>query len=209
MTIEFQVLSSLQMQLKSYGRVERPIAVHSSDWRSNKGTLVDPRIFGCELDWRCACGRLRGEVHEDDICDMCGVRVGRAEALRCSRFGHIEFRRPISHPLIPLSQITMIPVLPIALRSVGQESDLNELYNRVLLANVPPREAHSIDVKAVCSDLESAVAELFCNESRSEPVTHNGRVLRSIAHYGFSEIEYSMEKIGLYLFALGLHIDIR
>jgi DNA-directed RNA polymerase beta' subunit len=207
--IKIQVLRDDEVEARSFGLVADPAPVCPDRWEKSKRTLFDPCIVGCERDLTCACGKLQGEDSVDRICDLCGVKVGAAATLRLSRFGHILFRHKIPHPFNHGTRIGVIPVIPIAYRSDTGEDDLDFLYSRVLRVNEvdSTSDPNGLERSPDCTDrLADAVCTLFGNESRSQPLTCKGRVVRSLRHYAFENPGTSMEDLGTYLFALMLKV---
>jgi hypothetical protein len=83
-------------------------------WREQRGTLDDQAIFGTVRDMQCACGKYEGATFRGMICDWCGVKV-TMPAVRRERFGHIELREPVAHPLGDGGPaLAAFPVLPAA-----------------------------------------------------------------------------------------------
>lgn len=201
MQLTFRASSTQEIQEHSFGRVSNGVFPCPATWQARRNTLFDPRIFGPEEDWRCACGKFEGFEHRGIICDRCGVKIGDAQERRRSRFGHIQLNTPISHPLDKFSTIEVIPVIPIAFRTDTDEPDLDFLYSRVLHANALRHENSG-------SELEGAYQCLLFNEWSGEPIRFEGRMLHSLMYYGFDRKEGRIENIGVFLFAMGLRVDL-
>jgi hypothetical protein len=61
--------------------------------------LGDERVFGPRKDYECRCGALRRMKNRGEVCATCGVEV-LSSSVRRTRFGHIELRSPLVHPLL-------------------------------------------------------------------------------------------------------------
>lgn len=201
MRVRLLTIGSSDVRGKSFGTVFLPGNFTGVPWDCCKGTLWDPAIFGPKDDWKCACGKYSGREFDGFICDICGTRLGVSRKLQSSRFGHIELTEPVSHPLLPDCLLSTIPVLPIAYRSESDAVDLNYLYNRVLLANAKLEGRGDRPDHQESQSLSIAILQLFINESSTDPVTRNGRKLRSILHYAFSGNQSFLD-IGIFMFAL-------
>ena len=206
MNARFAAIDAEEVRQRSYGIVSRACNEKPKDWKGCAGTLFDPRVFGSEEDWKCACGKYRGRSHNEMICAECGVKIGVAAELRATRFGHINLARPVRHPLIQGSVISAIPVLPIGFREPRDRADLNYLYNCVLAANERAERQSPKDASEQLGELDSSIAMLFGNEQLPDPLTYDGRILRSLWYFGFDEIESSSVRIGDFLFALCLKV---
>lgn len=65
------------------------------------------------------------------ICDRCGVKLAPS-AIRGSRFAHIDFAAPVSHPFAFDSELQCFPVLPILfIESPGRDA-LPALYDQLI-----------------------------------------------------------------------------
>lgn len=198
-----------EVRLRSFGRVWRIADNACADWRSCTGSIYDQAIFGGTKNWTCACGRYTGVEWNDMVCDICGVHVGNASQDRLMRFGHIEFNKPITHPLLSEALLHSILVLPIGLRCRPSRSDLDYLYSCVLSANVASQSGSQGDTQYSAGDLEYAVMSLFANELQPNPMQFENRVLRSLCHYAFADFDRSETETGWFLNALGLRIEYR
>lgn len=201
MQLTFRASSTQEIQEHSFGRVSKMVFPCPETWQARKDTLFDPRIFGPEESWICACGKFDGIEQRGIICDRCGVKIGDAPERRRSRFGHIQLTTPISHPLDKFSMIDVIPVIPIAFRTDTEELDLDFLYSRVLHANALRHENSR-------SELEQAYQCLLFNEWSVEPTRLEGRMLHSLIYYGFDRNDSRIENIGLFLFSMGLKVEL-
>lgn len=65
--------------------------------RENPHGLFSEQIFGPKNDFQCACKKLIGNVHENKVCDNCGVLCESSE-LRATQFGRIETIFPFVKP---------------------------------------------------------------------------------------------------------------
>lgn len=206
MNARFAAIDAGEVRSRSYGIVSRACSEKPKDCKGCAGTLFDPRVFGSEDDWKCACGKYRDALHAIIICDVCGAKTGVAADMRATRFGHINLARPVRHPLIEGSEIGAIPVLPIAFREPRDRADLNYLYNSVLEANERAERQSAKDASEQPGELDTSVTRLFVNEHLPEPMMFEGRILRSLWYFGFDEIESSSERIGDFLFAMCLKV---
>jgi len=205
MPIRLRALDPTDIYSVSYGHIDNPALPAPADWREQRGTLFDTRIFGPERDWCCACGRYNGERHGGELCDICGVKIGVARELRRTRMGHIQLSRAVPHSMLLSETIEAIAVLPIGFRHDALRPDLDFLYARVLRANADPS-----------ADLETAVRALFDNESLKSPFRFEGAVAHSLAYHAFpsagatadalAEPGASLDDLGIYLTALAIGI---
>jgi|WetSurMetagenome_2_1015567.scaffolds.fasta_scaffold474645_1 DNA-directed RNA polymerase beta' subunit len=204
MLATLRIAEDREVLRRSFGRVSVAGAMPHCDAKHDKDTLFDPRIFGPVENWSCACGQFRGTELRGRICSQCGVRIGRAPLLRRSRFGHIELRAPVHHPLDANRKIGVIPVIPVAYRSDSGESDLDYLYSRVLEANVlrvgltPGGD----------DDLQLRLCQLFNNEGCAEKAEHQGKVVRSLCYYAFEAPHRPLASVGIFLAALGVEVSV-
>ncbi len=196
--LSFDVLTSDEVHLRSYGRV-RTAGSCASPPTPMSGGLDDPAIFGPLQDMCCSCGELIGG-EPGDVCPSCGVVLGHAEMLQKTRWGHIDLPIPVEHVLIPIRSIRALPVLPLAYRQhMTCGPDLDHFYSKLVAAC----DACS----AACQDaIKLALAQLFCNEKLPEPAKSHGRVLRSISHYLFESWARTDVDVGVYLRALCLKL---
>ena len=203
MQLHFEVMDDQGARAISFGNVSSPEFVPPDDWEAAKSTLFDPRIFGWNEDWICACGRTTLQNSGEAICAWCGVRIGKACALRHTRFGHIELGRKVMHPFVPASYISALPVIPIAFRCDAGESDLNFLYSRVL------NSVRSASLQGSLDDLSTSIQQLLANEVADPTLHYDGRVVRSLSFYGFESVDRTLRDTGTYVTALGLRVVIR
>jgi DNA-directed RNA polymerase beta' subunit len=201
-----EVMTDSEVRANSFGRVHNPVFPGPETWQEQKGSLFDQRIFGAEVDYRCACGKYAGREFDTWICDMCGVKIGEAAVLRKRRFGHIDLGRQIPHPWFEDSVIGMIPVLPIAYRGDRSGMELDILYSRVVRGAELPEPAQASSTGTATDPLWWAVRQLFENEATAEPVLHRGRPARSLCHFAFKKAGTEHEEVGAYLAALMLKV---
>lgn len=169
------MILSDEVHLRSYGQVSNARV----DETPRCNSLYDMAIFGPRHDWVCGCEKRFGEEAEGYICSVCGVRVGVASQLRRRRFGHIDLRSPMAHPLVSGATICALPVIPIAFRRDGGWLDLDQLYGSVVAANTEPLDSTANGER--CSErLTHFVKALFCNEGLEEQEFGEGRALRSL-----------------------------
>lgn len=173
--LSLQMLESDEVTLRSFGRVSQVVPERPKSWREATSTLYDSAIFGPRRSWICECGDVNDRIYKGTVCPNCGVRVGNARLLRSRRFGHIELGSAVKHPLIERESFRILPVVPAALRAADcHGADLNQLYSEVLIAN-----SKNTSRKGERT-LQVAVDQLFRNEWLENPVTCQGRVLRSL-----------------------------
>jgi len=123
----------------SFGQVTARRQANAATWQEQLGTLDDQRIFGPLQVFACACDKYRGNQYKGMICDICGVKV-TTPAVRCERFGHIEFANAVHHPLGDSThQVQAFPVLPAAFLSSISGAKLAHSYET--LADAAAREA--------------------------------------------------------------------
>jgi DNA-directed RNA polymerase subunit beta' len=67
------------------------------EMRYHPDGLFSERIFGCQFDWECDCGKLSGKHHQGKRCKSCGVKV-TLSAVRRRNMGHIALAAPVVHP---------------------------------------------------------------------------------------------------------------
>src|SRR5262249_26162478 len=172
MNLRFSALTAAEVRAASFGAVKVPLTRSPNSWKEAEGTLFDPRTFGPERDWECACRRYVGEKHRHMICDVCGVKVAAdAAELRLRRFGPINLFSAVEHPLVPGERMVVLPVLPISWRLGAHVEDLNRLYVNLVQTNT----AFASHAHEEVSRLEHAVAALVMNERLSEALTERGR----------------------------------
>jgi hypothetical protein len=117
---------------RSFGLLKAPKNPNATGWEQQRGTLEDQAIFGPVRDYECACGKYRGQKHENMICDRCGVKL-TTRAARRWRFGHIDLRQPIIHPFgKSAEQLGAIPVLPADFVESGRGEKLAVLYDELV-----------------------------------------------------------------------------
>jgi hypothetical protein len=137
--------TSEQIRRWSNGPVKRRLRPFErrDEWTHTRGTLWDERIFGPQIDYRCACGRCDGEAYSGAICPICSVKVMWREARRF-RFGHINLAVKIPHPFFAAAEpLDAIPVAPAHYWENPKEPALAEAYQEILrlaLLEVPPDE---------------------------------------------------------------------
>lgn len=138
-----------------------------------------------------------------EVCVKCGVVVGSAGVLRRKRWGHIELGLSVAHPLVVGGTIECVPVLPLWYRRPEvYGSDLDCLYSDLLRATEAP-------IGTAAKGIELAVARLFCNEWLEQPLTHEGRKIRSVAHYLLEDPAATIDTVGVYLRALCLRLAVQ
>lgn len=119
----------------SFGQVKARRPSAGAGWLEQRDTLDDQAIFGTVRDMQCACGKYEGARSRGMICDRCGVKV-TTPAVRRERFGHIELREPVAHPLGdggPL--LAAFPVLPAAFVTSAAGELLAALYEELIEAD--------------------------------------------------------------------------
>jgi len=203
----FRVLSDDEVRIKSFGIVQNAAWTRPPTWAEQRHSLFDPVIFGPEKDFCCICGKCKGEACEDWICDICGVKVGKARLLRRRRFGHICLGRQIPHPWFGTVMIRTIPVLPIGYRCDRGQSDLDYLYSRVILASRCSEEMLGPRCPVGGDPLVSAVQQLLENESTDNPVLFDKRLIRSLSYYCFEDPARSFDDLAVYLTAMMLRVE--
>lgn len=197
-TIGFEILTSAEVHAASFGRVQVAMYRPGFDQPQSR-SLTDPAIFGPAEDFACACGKYRGRDAAGMICDMCGVRIGRARPMHRRRWGHIDLPLAVAHPLVPGATLNALPVLPRAYRDPTRfGDDLNALYADVLEAALRGEPA--------AEELTHAVARLMCNERLPTPRAYRGHPLRSLVHYMFDWPEHPIRNGGIYLHAVALRL---
>jgi hypothetical protein len=121
-----------EVRSRSFGLVRAPRKIDATRWEQRQGTREDQAIFGPIRDDECACGKYQGPKHQNLICDRCGVKV-TTRAARRQRFGHIDLRAPIVHPLGENGQsLDALPVLPAAFVESHAGKALAELYDELV-----------------------------------------------------------------------------
>lgn len=130
----YRIATEHEVRSQSFGPVKLPRNPNATGWEQQKGTLDDQAIFGPRNSFERACGKYRGQKHENMICDCCGVKVG-PRALRRKRCGHIELPSPIFHPLGDATKpISAIPVLPASICYSPGGKSLLRLYDDMILS---------------------------------------------------------------------------
>jgi hypothetical protein len=210
MILQAVPLSDDEIRCFSFGRVKNPLVERTYDWREEKGSVFDPAIFGCDADWRCACGKYSGEQREDMICDICGAKVGVAELLRRQRFGHINLPIAVPHPIGPDYSISAVPVLPIAFRTRERGgADLNALYVGLVQTCLEIEDGAARSREQAAEQVSRKLSELYCNDLLEHPRTWRGRPLGSLSYSLVEDPVTSAEDVGTLLRALGLKLRLR
>src|SRR5436309_2208324 len=80
----------------SSGEVTRPQTYHPKSGKPIPGGLFCEEIFGPAVEWRCRCGKSRGEGRSDRHCGECGTGVLRRRGRR-QNLGHVELAAPVAH----------------------------------------------------------------------------------------------------------------
>ena len=167
---DFRVATSQDVKSWSFGRVMMPRQVGAC-WEDNvHGTLHDQRIFGPVADYRCACGEYGGRAHEGMICDRCGVRIAHS-AIRATRFGHIEFSKPIEHPLNEGSTLLCWPVVSGQFLQSSAGESLQGLYDELVGSSSSGDSQHAVRVVATIGDYLLPVAVAAHDWRLSESTT--------------------------------------
>lgn len=130
----YRPATGLEIRSWSFGAVSAVRGRYGRDWRRQRGTLDDQRIFGPSIDFHCACGQYRGPEHNGTVCQICGVKVTSASTRR-SRLGHINLPSPLPHPLGTIQErIDAVPIIPAGFWNTAGGSLLPPLYERIVLA---------------------------------------------------------------------------
>ena len=131
--LDFEPARSYDDRSRSFGALteaRRPLTTFHDHVR---GTLHDQGIFGPVHDLRCFCGKYSGDRHKGMICDRCGVKVA-LKACRATRFGHIEFRSPMEHPLSRDLLLHCFPVMPGQILQSPAGALLADAYDQLVVA---------------------------------------------------------------------------
>ena len=198
MGIRLAAVSEMEVRAASFGDVRSALVVPDAPWDARIRTLFCPRVFGPCASYVCECGEFEGKEDEGVLCHVCGTKVGDAEVMRRRRFGHLNLRVPVPHPIVPEAMISCLPILPVALRETGQARDLNQLYANVVRAVINESNAAVVAL---------AVRQLFQNEECYERVERDGWVLRSLSYFASDVTGISSPAPSAYLFALCLKLD--
>jgi hypothetical protein len=127
-------ISSEDIHSWSFGALVSRRPPTGSAWKLGKGSLDDEAIFGPKRPYECACGKYVGFQFSQSICDVCGVKITSTDARR-TRFGHIDFGRPVVLEVCNESrEYDSFPVLPAAIRESVCGMPLNGLYEEMLAA---------------------------------------------------------------------------
>ena len=76
------------------GKVETPETINHRTLRPEPKGLLCERIFGPFKNFECACGKYKGIIYKNTICDICSVEVNFS-SVRKERMGHIELATEI------------------------------------------------------------------------------------------------------------------
>jgi len=128
LAVRYRFATTHEVRSWSFGVVHSRRAPDATDWREQRGTLDDQRIFGPLREFECACGKYRGQEYRAMICDRCGVKV-TLPAVRRERFGHIELGIELRHPLgAEPDHLAAFPVMPAVYIASAAGERLAERY---------------------------------------------------------------------------------
>ncbi len=128
---DYRVATSHDIRSWSFGALKSPRDDSATHSDNVAGTLHDQRIFGPIHDFKCACGKYVGDRYKNMICDRCGVKIA-PNAIRASRFGHVDFSAPITHPFAADTELQCFPVLPILFIESPGGQQLPALYDQLI-----------------------------------------------------------------------------
>ncbi|MBN2473608.1 MAG: hypothetical protein JXB62_03290 [Pirellulales bacterium] len=131
---DYRIATSREIRSWSFGVLTATRHPSATSYDNVRGTLHDQRIFGPVDDFKCACGKYRGDRYRGMVYDHCGVKIA-PNTTRGSRFGHIEFPDPIGHPFAPTSELQCFPVLPILFIQSPGGRLLPTLYDQLIEAS--------------------------------------------------------------------------
>jgi hypothetical protein len=134
--IRISVASPEKIRSWSHGEVTKPETINYRTYKPERDGLFCERIFGPVKDYECACGKYRGKVYKNMICDRCGVKVTTTDSRRV-RYGHIELPTTLSHPLgEPPDTLDAFPVMPGAYCETAVGGELSNAYDVLLTARL-------------------------------------------------------------------------
>ena len=128
---DYLVATSRDIRSWSFGAIKSPRDASGTHRDNMAGTLHDQRIFGPLHDFHCACGKYVGNRYKNMICDRCGVKVA-PNSIRGSRFAHIDFPAPITHPFDSDTELQCFPVLPRLFSESPGGHRLPALYDQLV-----------------------------------------------------------------------------